>query len=744
MDKKLNLQIILLPIVFIILSISIITTYNINEIKKHENEDIQRDTQEYIEKHKKTIYDNVHFIDKSIKFRKARLESKFKNNIKFKIDEAVNIANTIYEKNKDKYTKQQIKEILKEIFSSAKFRNKNGYFFIANITTNKTIVHKLDKYLDKDLSMHKDNNGVNILKAIKDALKTQDGAFLVFNFEKPDNTNKEFPKLVYVKKIKQLDWIIGTGDYLDNVEKKLQNDILDRFKIINLNNNYMFIQKLFNIDGGKDFAKVILSSNRPDLINKNISDDFIDIKGNNIRKSYLQNLKKDGETYTTFWYNKPKSNIPHSTIAYMYHQKDWDWIIGSGFYLDDLEKKISSIKNKVQIDTKEHINTAILIAILLSIIISFISYLLINRITKTISKYTTEIIIKQKNLENEKNKFQSLLDATMEGIFISKDGKCIDVNKSAVVMFGYESKEEMIGKNLIDFISDESKEFVKEKMKIDNVLPYESTVLKKDNYIFPVFLRGYKLKDENIRISSVLDITYLKQLELQNKHAAMGEMIGNIAHQWRQPLNALGLAIQKIRLYHDEDMLTDEILDKSVEKSNMLIQKMSTTIDNFRNFFKIDKLKKEFNIKVAMESTFGLIESTLKKHDIKLDKSDMQQNIEYLGYKNEFEQVLLNIMSNAKDALVQNNIQNPKIKIKTTTTKNDIVIEIFDNAGGVPNDIINKIFEPYFTTKEQGKGIGIGLYMSKTIIESKMDGKLSVKNNNDGACFTIQLTKENS
>ena len=746
MNKKLNLQIVLMPIIFIIFSIGIITVYNISEMKKHEKEDIQRATQEYIEKHKKITYESVHFIDRSIKYRKEQLESVYKNSIKFKVNEAVDISNTIYEKIKDKYSDDEIKEILKATFSTAKFKNNNGYFFVVDLNTNKVIVNKMKKLIGKDMTNFKDVRGLEILKTQKELLKKEDGAFMKMYFVKPDVPNKEFEKLVYIKKIKQLNWMIGTGEYIVDIENRLQKKLLERFKAMNIKNKYIFIQKLFNIDGGKDFAKVILSTNRPNLVNKNISDDFVDIKGENIRKKYLKNLKKEGETYTTFWYNKSKSNTPKSTIAYMYHQKDWDWIIGSGFYHDDLEKKILTIKKKVQINTKEHINTAILIAIFLSIIISFISYILINRTTKTIAKYTADIsnlnndlIIKQNDLEKEKNKFQSLLDTTMEAIFISKDGKCIDVNKSAVDIFGFKSKEEMIDRNLFDYISDESKELVKENIQLDNIQPYEGVLLKKDKTKFPAYVRGYNINDKGIRISSVLDITYLRQLELQNKYVAMGEMIGNIAHQWRQPLNALGLTVQKIKLYYDEDVLTDEILDKSVEKSNMLIKKMSTTIDDFRNFFKTDKIKKEFNIKDAIENTFSLMESTLKYNDIKLDKSDIQQNIEYLGYKNELEQVLLNILNNAKDALVDNNIQNPKIDIKISVIKDDIYIHIQDNAGGIPQNIINKIFEPYFTTKDQGKGTGIGLYMSKMIIENNMDGALSVKNKNNGACFMVRL-----
>ena len=232
-------------------------------------------------------------------------------------------------------------------------------------------------------------------------------------------------------------------------------------------------------------------------------------------------------------------------------------------------------------------------------------------------------------------------------------------------------------------------------------------------------------------------------LILQSRQAAMGEMIGNIAHQWRQPLNALGLIIQKIKMYHDEDILTSGNLDKSVDKSKMLIDKMSTTIDDFRNFFKTDKIKEEFNINDAIDNTLTLIESGLENHNIQIDIINIDKNLNIIGYKNELEQVFLNIINNAKDALVDNKIDNSKIEIRVFLVKKFISIEICDNAGGIPKNIINRVFEPYFTTKEQGKGTGIGLYMSKMIIENNMDGILSVKNNKKGACFTMKFLKEN-
>ncbi|RXJ86815.1 sensor histidine kinase [Arcobacter sp. CECT 8985] len=226
----------------------------------------------------------------------------------------------------------------------------------------------------------------------------------------------------------------------------------------------------------------------------------------------------------------------------------------------------------------------------------------------------------------------------------------------------------------------------------------------------------------------------------QSKLAAMGEMIGNIAHQWRQPLNALGLVIQNIQFTYSIGELNEQNLSKSINKAKMLTNNMSNTIDDFRNFFKPDKEKEIFKVDETIKKAIYLIEATLEKNKIKLETS-FENDLEVYGFENEFSQGILNIISNAKDAIVDNNIMQGKIIIQSFQTKDNVTIQIKDNAGGIKNEIKDKIFEPYFTTKEEGKGMGIGLYMTKTIIEKNMEGKIDIKDIPNGSCFIIKLSK---
>jgi signal transduction histidine kinase len=219
----------------------------------------------------------------------------------------------------------------------------------------------------------------------------------------------------------------------------------------------------------------------------------------------------------------------------------------------------------------------------------------------------------------------------------------------------------------------------------------------------------------------------------QSKLAALGEMLGNIAHQWRHPLTHLSLLVQNLEMAYKKNKLDEQYLENFKNKTMKQIEYMSKTIDDFRNFFKEDKEKMEFSVNEAIKEVLFLLEGRLKNYNINVEIIENKDKIIY-GFRNEFLQVIMNIINNAIDVLNERNIQNKKIWIKI-----DNFIEIEDNAGGIRKDIIDKIFEPYFTTKFQSQGTGIGLYMSKIIITKHFNGNLYAYNSKNGAVFVIKV-----
>jgi signal transduction histidine kinase len=235
-----------------------------------------------------------------------------------------------------------------------------------------------------------------------------------------------------------------------------------------------------------------------------------------------------------------------------------------------------------------------------------------------------------------------------------------------------------------------------------------------------------------------------KLLIQQSKMASMGEMIGNIAHQWRQPLNALGLLIQDFKEAYQHQELDEKYIDDSVEKSLKQINYMSQSIDDFRNFFKPSKHKEEFSLFEALEGALSLLSVKLESSHIRTPITNYATDDRLVGYRNEYVQVLLNIINNAKDALIDKQIADGVVSIVIFEQDNFLSISIEDNGGGVESSVIDKIFDPYFTTKFQSQGTGLGLYMAKVMIEEHMGGKLLVTNTEQGAKFTIQTPRQMS
>ncbi len=240
----------------------------------------------------------------------------------------------------------------------------------------------------------------------------------------------------------------------------------------------------------------------------------------------------------------------------------------------------------------------------------------------------------------------------------------------------------------------------------------------------------YLIEDIASIVGIAVDIAQSKKkddlLFQQSKMAEMGKMIENIAHQWKQPLSVILSAATGIRFNTSIQSTNNEGIIRPLDSIEDSVQYLSKTIDDFRDFFKIKKQKELFFLNKTFDKTLNILSSEFKNRniDILLDI----EKIEVLGFENELIQVFMNILNNAKDALIKNKISNKVILINVTKDNDKLKINITDNAGGVPSDIKSRIFESYFTTKEDTGGTGIGLYMSKMIIEKHMKGTIEVEN----------------
>ncbi|PLY08539.1 MAG: hypothetical protein C0626_11815 [Arcobacter sp.] len=377
----------------------------------------------------------------------------------------------------------------------------------------------------------------------------------------------------------------------------------------------------------------------------------------------------------------------------------------------------------------------------------------------------TQKIEKEEKLQHAYIVFQNAHD----GIVITdKSGKIITVNKSFANSTGY-NLEEIVEQNpkILNSGIHDKKFYTNMWNSILTKGFWEGELInkRKDNSLYNERLTINTVYDENQEIKNFIgifsDITKQKQQEKalkeqeqilyqQSKLAAMGEMIENIAHQWRQPLSIISSAVTGMQLQKELNINNnpeDEI--KNLVLINKSAQYLSKTIDDFRNFLKTDNIKANIQIESTIKKALDLLSSKLKNRDI--DIIENLENIEVLGIENELLQVIMNIISNSKDALEDKNIEKKMIFIDAFVENADAIILIKDNAGGINEEIINRVFEPYFTTKHKSQGTGIGLYMSEEIIKNHMEGTISCTNTNytyqskeySGAMFkiTIPLSK---
>ncbi|XOB63595.1 PAS domain S-box protein [Campylobacterota bacterium DY0563] len=373
-------------------------------------------------------------------------------------------------------------------------------------------------------------------------------------------------------------------------------------------------------------------------------------------------------------------------------------------------------------------------------------------------------ITERKSREKRLKQAYTVFNNTRDGIMITdKETRLIDVNKSFEKITGYK-KEEVIGKKTKILRSSLNDEVFYNKMwkKIREFGYWEGEIVNKNknNKEFTEWLTINTIFDKDKEVLNYIgvfsDITEQKIKEKllkekdnvlyqQSKMAAMGEMIGNIAHQWRQPLSVISTAATGMVIKKNMGISNEKDDIESLLFINESCQYLSKTIDDFRNFLKADKDIKKFNICSAIEDSLTLSSIKVKSEEINVILN--LEELEIDGIKNEFIQVLINILNNAKDALESSNIKNKLLIIDVFEENNYVYIKIQDNAGGIPENIIDRVFEPYFTTKHQSKGTGIGLYMCEEIIKNHMKGELSVKNiefeydNKQylGACFIIKV-----
>jgi len=368
----------------------------------------------------------------------------------------------------------------------------------------------------------------------------------------------------------------------------------------------------------------------------------------------------------------------------------------------------------------------------------------------------TEKYYLEKSLKEETHRIKTILDNAGDFIHILDiKGNLYMYSTSFINSLGY-TEEEAKTLNVKDWdIKLDFKDTIEDL--ISNPKTFETKHKRKDGTLFDVEIKtkDIVLDGNPYLYAASRDITQrnkiqeeLKQkdmlLQQQTRLSSMGEMIGNIAHQWRQPLSLISAIATSYQLKSEmEQTSTQEETLKNMKKINDTVQYLSKTIEDFRNFFRSSTEKEIFKLSKVIKDCENITSATYKNNHIVLKKVIEDPDMEYNGASSMLAQVILNLFSNAKDVLVEKQIKNKIVKITLKYENNSTIIKVKDNAGGVPENIVDKIFDPYFTTKHQSQGTGIGLYMSSQIIQKHFNGIISVRNVEDedglGAEFIVKI-----
>jgi signal transduction histidine kinase len=422
---------------------------------------------------------------------------------------------------------------------------------------------------------------------------------------------------------------------------------------------------------------------------------------------------------------------------------------------------------------KETFEIYILIFQLFLILLSF--SMLIRFVYNSIKIYEKKVLDlyskKQQELQHElefnHDYLQNTIDA-ISNILIVTDGKNIKrANQTMLDFLGYENLDNFKQEHscICDcFIKQENTlmTHVDELTWLDYMLQHPTkthfVAMKHNDKIHRFIAQAQKLPFEQIQellcVVTFTDITEMETIKnklkqkdemilAQSRQAAMGDMISMIAHQWRQPITAISMGAQNMQLDIELEDINPERFDEKLTKIVEQTAFLSHTIDDFRDFLKPNKKLDVSKISDIINSTLGLIGKSLQNNNISVEKT-LANDLEIVTYNSELIQVLLNILNNSKDIISIKKIDNATIKISIDNDDKNVYFYICDNAGGIADDVLPRIFEPYFTTKDEKGGTGLGLYMSQMIVKKHLNGTIKAKNIKDGACFTITLPLKNN
>jgi PAS domain S-box-containing protein len=655
-----------------------------------------------------------------------------KGNSLLELENGINLATKISE---------FVHSTQKERGLSSGFLVNHGKKFKEELLQQREITDLQVKQLTQYLSIIKDNIVISVLKqALHDLKKLKDIRVKVDNFKITFNDN-----ITLYSRINDsfLNIIIEISKI--SKEPKITQNIIAY-------SNFLYAKEHAGVE--RAIGTVILSST---TLNQNIRVDFTNLIS--IQRLYIKNfLKYVSNEGKSFYFknlqNSAVEEVDNIRKAILYKNPDESYGYTAQYWFATITKKIDLLQRVDSFLEKELLTN--ITTELESTYTLFGGFALLNIISIII--FLVMIILIVKLLKSEK-RLRNIIDKYIISSSTDLKGKITEVSDAFCDISGY-TRDELIGKphNIIRHPDMPKNAFKDLWNTIQQGKSWNGKVknLKKNGGYYWVYANVEPLFDKKGKIEGYaairLDITDSVELQQeiergkqkdktlfqQSKLAQMGEMISIIAHQWRQPLTAISATSSDLFMKIMLDNYDKKYFNEKLENIDELSQHLSSTIDDFRNFYKEDKKKEYVLYSDIVKGALQIVETSLKDKKVNVS-TNFNCQAQIYTLPNELRQVILNLIKNAEDVLIEKEVENPSIGIRTYDDESYSYLEIQDNGGGIPDEIIEKIFDPYFSTKTKKDGTGLGLYMSQIIVRDHSNGELLISNSGDGACFTIKI-----
>ncbi|MCG8551344.1 MAG: cache domain-containing protein [Desulfobacterales bacterium] len=741
---------------------------------------------DFIESQRRCIKIEVEKTIEYIAYKKSKTNKRVRQQIKSRVNEAHALATHICNLYTDNHSPEELAHMAKEALRAMRYNNGRGYYFATSLTGTEELLTHSPQPKNKAANKIQDIRGQYVIKEMIQIAKEKGEGFYEYFWTKPEKARRDFPKISFVKRFEPLNWCIGTGEYLDDMEKEIKKEVLERISNVKFGKDgYIFV---FKYDG------TYVSHIDPQFIGKNMIN-ITDPNGVKINRRLLEAATVPGGVYVNYVWKKPSSGIEAPKLGFAKSFGAWQWIIGTGVYMDDVEKNINEKLEAYLTCVKEQI-TFILCLFALSILITILilRYFLrniktgikvfaeffkksavtnekINPLVIPFSEFRTLADLSNKMVDDRKRtdkalreseeRFRNLSHATFEGIVLHDKGVIIEANAQFYKMYGY-TRQELADKNILRvLVTPDSVVKMKNKVGARDFGPYEVTCFKKDGSTFPVEIRvrlmGYHGRE--VRMAAIRDLSDQKKAQAQKKELearlgraekmeAIGTLAGGVAHDLNNVLTGLVSYPDLLLMDLPEGSnLRNPILtiQNSGKKAAAIVQDLLTLARRGVAVSKVINLNDLIN-DYLKSPEHNKLKSFHPRAEFKTDLHPDLLNI--MGSPVHLSKTIMNLISNAVESIdeqgfvsisTKNRYIDTCIKGYDEVREGDyVILSVTDSGSGINEGDLEKIFEPFYTKKAMGRsGTGLGMAVVWGTVKDH-DGYINIESQKgQGTTFTL-------